>query len=279
MSSRPSGSLVGDDREPRVAARSCGSVSTSSAVDLAAERSLREPRPDGSGDLAHRDRLFETPDRAVRKRDGNHVHALETKKSADGPRFFDAGNANGGPVLRMSSGEARSRRSHNRGPFARHASIRIAIIALRPAGPKSAPEGRWPYSYGDDHRRPRPLHDRAAGAARLSRTPARRDLRPGAPARGARPGHRRRGAHRKRPAAAAAPEGARLGPHDLLAARRRNGAPRGNGSGRNAMGAGEQRPHPPHLHAAAGALRGRGPAAAVSRRAAGSAAFPSSSAS
>ena len=69
-------------------------------------------------------------------------------------------------------------------------------------------------------------------------------------------------------AAAQAAEGARLRPHHLLAARRRHGAPRRHRGDRHRVVAHVERPHPPHLHAAARQLRAGRPAAAASRRAA-----------
>jgi len=57
-------------------------VSDHLAVDLASERGLGEPRPDGGGDLRDSDGLVELPDRSVRQRDGNHGFFLSTNEKA-----------------------------------------------------------------------------------------------------------------------------------------------------------------------------------------------------
>ena len=89
---------------------------------------------------------------------------------------------------------------------------------------------------------------------------------PAAPADHDRSRHHRRCAAAKRRAAAQTAEGARQRPDDLLAARRRHGAPRRHRGDRQSVVADLQRPHPPHLHAAARQFRRRRPAAAASRR-------------
>ncbi len=77
-----------------------------------------------------------------------------------------------------------------------------------------------------DHRHPRPLHHRTAGAAHVSRQAARGPCRSHAQARDDGARHHRRDADPERAAAAQVPEGARQRSHHLLAARRRHGASR-----------------------------------------------------